>query len=182
MANLQDLVTNFKEGPATLYITPYNSVGDLVADDIIVGFALSGVETTMTQTFRSRTADSVIIAIKKVFEGMSITGSAICQDMSPNFINQFIGGDLITDGSDATKTRMHVETDSPFKMLYGANIKIVDIANTDEYLEIVKAEVFISSLDISKSTKKDMTFKIDFEGVYPNTGTTIMKYGSVSAV
>lgn len=181
MADVQETVTNLKEGPATVYITPYDSGGSLAADEIISGLALNGVDITITQTWRNRTADSLLVPIKTVLESVSISGSCVCQDMSPTFINQFLGGDLITDGVDSTKTRINVETTSPFKIPYGANVKIVDNSNTDDVSEIVKAEVYIEVLDISKSTKKDMTFTVRFMCVQPNSGTTLFKYGSTSA-
>lgn len=182
MADVQDVVTNLKQGPATVYITPYDSGGALAADDIIIGLALNGVECTMTETFRKRTADSILFPIKNVLEGVSFIATAVCQDMSPSFINQFLGGDLVTDGVDSTKTRINVETTTPFRLEYGANVKIVDNSNTDDVIEIIKAEINIESLDLSKSTKKDMTFTVKMEAVHPNSGTTVVKIGSTSAV
>jgi len=181
MADVLDVVTNLKQGPATVYVTPYDSGGSLAADDIVIGLALNGVDCTQTETFRKRTADSILFPLKYVLESVAFVATTVCQDMSPSFINQFLGGELVTDAGDGTKTRINVETTTPFRLEYGANVKIVDNVDTDYVIEIIKAEVYIESLDLSKSTKKDMTFTVKMEAVHPNSGTTVVKIGSTSA-
>ena len=181
MATLTDNVQNFREGPATLQITPYDSAGSLEANSVIIYYAKDGVSLTLGETWRDRGADSVPIKIGKVLEGIEIKGSAIVQDMDPELMHAFMGGTLTEDGTDTTKKRLELTTTDPFKLQYGAQVEIIDNANTDLVTLVVKAEVFVSSLTLDQSMKKDMTYQVDFEGVMPNSGTTLIKFGSESA-
>ena len=181
MADVRDKISNFKEGPGHLKFTQYNSNETLMTDSVIVGYAKEGIEFSSKQGFRKRTADTARLPLEKVMEGQEIIITAVVQDVSPAFINNFIGADLIEDGTDPDKKRLSITTSTPFKMEGSAKVEIIFDDDTDHAIVVNRMEVTIESLDLSFSTKKDMTFTVTCEGVMPFSGDEVMSYGSVSA-
>jgi hypothetical protein len=181
MADINDSILNFDQGPATVQITPYDSAGDLEADSVIITYAKDGVSLTLTQSHRDRTADSCLVKINKVLQGLEGKGSAIIQDMDAELLAEFTGADVVIDSIDSTKKRATISTTSDLQMPYGANVKIIGINNTDYVVELVKAAVFVSTLTLDFAMTKDRLYQVDFELLMPNSGTDLIKIGSTSA-